>query len=80
MGIYKDTFPLVIREQLVAERGIKGWTYAQLAEASGLTEQSVMRYLTGKRKIDLDVLGALADGLGLDPMVIAKRAMERMEK
>ena len=80
MGIYKENLPRVIREQLQGERNIKGWTYSQLADAAGLKEQSVMRYLTGKREIDLPILAALSEGMGIDPMVIMKRATERIEK
>ena len=78
MGTYKENLPRVIREQLQGERRIKDWTYAQLADASGLKEQSVMRYLTGKRDIDIPTLAALSEGLGIDPMVLMKRATERM--
>lgn len=80
MGIYRENLPRVIRDQLAAEREIQKLTYDQLAERSGLKGQSVMRYLTGKRDIDLPVLAALSEGLGIDPMIIMKRGMERMEK
>ncbi|HCJ55459.1 MULTISPECIES: helix-turn-helix domain-containing protein [Glutamicibacter] len=51
---------------------------SELADASGLKEQSVMRYLTGKRDIDIPTLAALSEGLGIDPMVLMKRATDRM--
>lgn len=80
MGIYAENLPAAVVEQLRAERAAKQWTYDQLAEASGLTAQSVMRYLTGKRAIPLDVLAALADGLGVAPVEIMNRAVERIHQ
>lgn len=80
MGIFAEKLPAAVAEQLRAERAVKQWTYKQLAEASGLTEQSVMRYLTGKREIPLPELAAMADGLGVTPVEMINRAVHRINQ
>lgn len=79
MGLYGDKLPGAVAEQLRAERAAKRWTYKELAVAAGLTEQSVMRYLTGKRDIGLPELAKLADGLGLSPSEVIARAVDRIK-
>ena len=44
-----------------------------------MTEQSVMRYLTGKRDLHMTDLGSLADALGISPDRIIQQAMDRRE-
>lgn len=80
MGYYKDNLPAATVEQLQAERGAKRLTYKQLADASGLKEQTVMRYLTGKRDIPFPELVALSEALGLDPAELLIRASQRINK
>jgi len=78
MGIYGDNLSTVVAQQLQAERAIKGWSYRALAEAAGLKEQSVMRYLTGKRDIPMTEVGLMADALGLTPADLLRRAIDRI--
>ena len=68
-----------VAKQLRAERAVKGWSYRELASAAGMTEQTVMRYLTEKRDIRLSELGSLADALGVCPDTLISRAMARMQ-
>lgn len=79
MGIYTDKLPAATVEQLQAERGAKRLTYKQLAEASGLKEQTVMRYLTGKRDIPLQELIAMTEALGLTLGELFDRATQRIK-
>ena len=78
MGIYGENLTRAVAQQLQAERAAAGMTYAQLAEASGVNEQSITRYLTGKRDFKIEVLGQLADALSLTPQTILARAIERI--
>lgn len=78
MGKYGDNLAAVVAQQLRAERGAAGYTYAELARRAGLTEQSVTRYLTEKREIRSSDLGALCDALGISPAEFMRRAMERI--
>lgn len=68
-----------VAEQLRAERAAKRWTYKELATAAGLTEQTVMRYLTEKRDIPLPEFASLAHALGLSPADIINRAIDRLQ-
>lgn len=52
-------------------------TLAQLVDASGIPERSLLRYLDGERAIKLEHLEALAGALGVSPAVILRRAIER---
>ena len=78
MGTYGDHLATVVAQQLQAERAIKKWTYARLAEAAGMKEQTVMRYLTGKRDIPTKELGLMADALEIAPTDLLRRAIERI--
>lgn len=79
MGTYGDNLAAAVAEQLRAERAAKRWTYKDLANAAGMTEQTVMRYLTEKRDIPLPEFAALADALNLSPVDIINRAIERIK-
>jgi len=79
MGKYGDNLASAVAAQLRAERGAAGLTYKELAERAGLTEQSVMRYLTEKREPNTAQLGALCDALGLTPHELMLRAAERIK-
>ncbi|MFF2678068.1 helix-turn-helix domain-containing protein [Arthrobacter koreensis] len=72
-------FASAVAATLRAERAARRWTYRELADAAGMTEQSVMRYLTGKRDLHMADLGSLADALGISPARIVQQAMERRE-
>lgn len=79
MGLYGEKLAAAVAEQLRAERAVKRWTYKELATAAGLTEQSVMRYLTEKRDIPLPEFAALSDALGVTPGDLINRAIERIQ-
>lgn len=78
MGIYGDNLASAIAQQLRAERAAAGYTYKELADKAGLTEQSVTRYLTEKREVKSAVLGALCDALEISPQELVTRAVERI--
>ena len=79
MGIYGENLASAVAQQLRAERGAAGLTYKDIAERTGLAEQSVMRYFTEKREINTSVLGALCDALGVTPQDLLRRAVERIK-
>ena len=79
MGQYGDNLAAAVAAQLRAERGAAELTYKELADRAGLTEQSVMRYLTEKREPNAGQLGALCDALGLTPQELMIRAVERIK-
>lgn len=72
-------FSAAVVVQRQAERGAKGWTYGDLAAAAGMTEQSVMRYLTSKRDMRLTDLGDMARALDLAPDELVSRAVARAQ-
>ena len=79
MGLYGDKLAAAVAEQLRAERAAKRWTYKELATEAGLTEQTVMRYLTEKRDIPLPEFAALSDAFGVTPGDLMNRAIERIK-
>lgn len=78
MGIYTDHLPAAVAAQLRAERAVAGLTYDGLANATGMSKFTVMRYLKGERQIPLPEFAALAEALGLTPQELMARAMERI--
>lgn len=79
MGKYGDNLASVVAAQLRAERGAAGLAYKELADKAGLTEQSVMRYLTEKREPNAGQLGAMCDALGITPHELMLRAVDRIK-
>lgn len=63
---------------LRGERAMLQLTIAELAERSGLTDQSLRRYLATERAIDVEVLYAVAQGLGLTGAEVMARAQDRL--
>lgn len=51
-----------------------------LAELSGTSERTMIRYLNGERDIPVTTLSMMADALGLSPADIFTRAIERIKK
>lgn len=60
--------------ELRAARARRGWTRAELAEKSGVTEISIRRYESGTRSVPVDTLVALICALGL-PLSDIERAI-----
>lgn len=50
---------------LNAELGARGWTRKQLAQRTGIAEQTLMRLFLCRRPMRLDQLGAMIDALGI---------------
>jgi len=65
---------------LRGERAATGMTLEQLAEASGIPLVSVQRFLAAKRAIDVQVLSALSDALGVSAIHVVKSAQERLAR
>lgn len=79
MGFYADKLPTAVTEQLRAERAAKQMPFKELVQRTGMSEQTLIRYFNGKRDIPLTQLAAIADALGLTPIDIINRAMQRIK-
>ncbi|WP_156759524.1 helix-turn-helix domain-containing protein [Microbacterium karelineae] len=71
---------LAMAAQIRAERAAAEMTIDQLAAASGMHKQTLMRYLKGTRDIPLAAFYAIADGLGVAPGDLLARAQARHSK
>lgn len=80
MGIYAEKLPQAMAEQLRAERAASGLTYKQLASATDLHEQTLMKYLKGLRDIPTTAVIAMAEAFDISPAELMRRAVERIEK
>lgn len=63
--------------QLKMEIAGSDLTAAELAAKVGMHPTVLSRYLTFKRQLTIGVIDQLAEGLGLDPMVLLRRSEER---
>lgn len=66
MGDYGDKFNQAIAAELRAQRARKQFTLDQLAEKTGLSKATVLRYLNGQRQIPMDAFGELCLALEAD--------------
>ena len=57
---------------VVCASAVQGFQGAQIRTLGRKTEQSVMRYLTGKRDLHRPDLGSLSDTLGISPARIVQ--------
>jgi transcriptional regulator with XRE-family HTH domain len=64
------TVPISIRLRELREG--KGMTQVALAERSGIPQATIWRIESGTQRIDLRVLEALADALGVDAALLIK--------
>lgn len=78
MGNYGDAFGIALAEQLRAERSAARLSQRKLAELTGMSEQTVMRYLNGTRDIPMSNLADLAHALGLSVQTVVERAEQRI--
>ncbi|MFC8597384.1 MULTISPECIES: helix-turn-helix domain-containing protein [unclassified Isoptericola] len=62
---------------LIAERAASGLTNAQLAAAVGVSEESMTRYVRGRREVPTPVLIRTVDALGLTMVEFWRRVEER---
>ena len=62
--------PILIRLREMREG--KGMTQTQLAEKSGIPQATIWRIESGTQRIDLRVLEALADALGVDAALLIR--------
>lgn len=74
--------PLIVAtgRQLAAERVAAGLSLRQLSAKSGVSVESLTRYEHAKRVIPLEVLGKIADALGLRPSAIVLAAEARVDR
>lgn len=68
-----------VGRELKAERSYRGLTQQQVADASGLSVDTIQRIESGKRLAHLDQLFALARALGTDADAIMVRAHGRVQ-
>lgn len=69
-----------VAAELRAEKAALGLTNQDLADRSGIPVVSVQRYLAPSRNIDIEILGALCDALGVSLTEIARAAEARLSR
>lgn len=74
MSLPKPTTHVFVA-RLADRRTALGWTYAVVAERSGLSEGSVNRILRGKTAPMLSSIDALAGALGLSIVMVEEGAL-----
>lgn len=65
-----------IARRLHAQKELRGWTYDDLVERTGLPRTTIERTLKGDTAISVEVLIPLAGGMGLDPATLLNEARE----
>lgn len=78
MDYTADDYTRAVASQLRAERAASQMSVRELAEASGVTEQSLLRYLNEKRDIPVPVLYQICSGLKISVHELVKRAERRL--
>lgn len=63
-----------------AERGALGMTFDELSEKSGVPVRSLMRFLNAQRHMDVAVVDAISEGLGMTPLEVIENAQRRLAK
>lgn len=71
-----EAFRLTLR----AERSARGMTMQQLADAAGISLNSLKNYLNRGNSMGLDVVKKLGDALGLSQRDLLQMAMDRMDR
>ena len=80
MGTYGEDLQGAITRQMQAERAANGMTYADIAREASMTEQTVMRYLTGKRDMPMAAFLDICKALGFEPRELVLLAEMRMNR
>lgn len=78
MDYTPEQYTSAVAAQLRAERGASKMTIHELAEKSGVMEQSLQRYLNEKRDIPIPVLYQICSGLGVSVHEVIRRAEARL--
>lgn len=78
MEITPDNYASAVAAQLRAERAARQLTVSQLAEKSGVTGQSLLRYLNEKRPIPVPTLYQICEGLEIPVHELVRRAEARL--
>lgn len=55
-----DTNPIAVGNRLRAAMALRGWSGADLARLSGLSRQTIWRYMTGRSPQNLDSMARIA--------------------
>ena len=79
MAYTADDYTRAVAAQLRAERAAAQMAVRELADASGVTEQSLLRYLNEKRDIPVPVLYQICAGLKVSVHELVRRAELRLE-
>ncbi len=61
-------------EWLDQELATKGWTRADLSRASGITEATLSRIVSGTRGVGPDVAKVIAETMHIDPVIVFRKA------
>jgi transcriptional regulator with XRE-family HTH domain len=74
----RDDLQKIFGQNVRAARIKAGWTQAQLAERTGLTEQYVSLVEAGHQNITLDMMAALARAVGHDVTALLRKGRSRI--
>lgn len=80
MTFTPERYAASVAAQLRAERAARQLMVRDLAEASGVMEQSLLRYLNGKREVPVPVLYQIVNGLGLGMGEFIARVEQRLDE
>lgn len=80
MDATSSTFAARVAAELRGERATLDIDWDALAEATGLSESSVRRYLKGTRDIPMSAFVELCRALALKPTAVFERAEERAQE
>lgn len=68
------------REVLVSARRLAGQTQAQLAASLDRPQSFVSKFESGERRLDVPEFVAIANALGVDPLVLMRRYLKATSK
>lgn len=80
MQNYGDRFNAALAEELRAQRGRLGMTFAEIEKLSGVPSSTAARYLSGGREIPVPAFIALCAALNLSPIAMFELAENSTQK
>ena len=75
----RSDLSVAVAAQIRAERAARGWTQAQVEQASGLPHSTYVRIESGSRVVNVSQLHRLARTFGIRPSVLIQRAYDRID-
>lgn len=76
-SLHSDAYKVLI-EELVKARGAQRLRQADLARRTGKPQSFISKVERGERRIDLVEFCLLAEGLGMDPVILFQSIVEKL--